>query len=145
MATDTQTYASHTRWYPLHHFILMPLLLLIFVYSLIQLFRFPDYDRVMWLAVSVGLLILSVVARLSALRVQDRLIMLEEQLRYQKVLPEAAARHAGKLTRAQVIALRFASDEELPDLVKRVSDGELTRGDEIKRAVKQWRPDTLRV
>lgn len=145
MATDTQTYANHTRWYPLHHFILTPLLLLIFVYNLIQLFRFPDYDRVMWLAMSVGLLILSVVARLSALRVQDRLIMLEEQLRYQRVLPEAAARYAGKLTRSQVIALRFASDEELPDLVKRVSDGELARGDEIKRAVEQWRPDTLRV
>ncbi|MBC7931370.1 MAG: hypothetical protein H7Z38_12480, partial [Rubrivivax sp.] len=62
-----------------------------------------------------------------------------------QVLPAALARRAVALPTRQIVALRFASDEELPGLVQQVLDGKLTKGDEIKRAVRQWRADTLRV
>ncbi|HMF56703.1 MAG TPA: DUF6526 family protein [Pyrinomonadaceae bacterium] len=144
--TETpQTYDNHTRWHPPFHFFLMPLFLLNFIFAAVQLFRFRDLDHAAWLVLAVGLLALTGLARINALRVQDRLIRLEERLRYQTVLPLTLAQSAGALPTGQIVALRFASDEELPELVQQVLDGKLTKGDEIKRAVRRWRADTLRV
>lgn len=145
MAETPQTYANHTRWHPPFHFFLGPVLLLNFVYAAVQLYRFPDFDHVWLLVLAVALLVLNLLTRINALRVQDRLIRLEERLRYQQVLPSPLAQRAGALPTRQILALRFASDEELPGLVQQVLDGKLTKGDEIKRAVKAWRPDTMRV
>lgn len=123
----------------------MPLLLLNFIFAAVQLYRIRDLDHVAWLVLAVGFIVLGGLARLNALRVQDRLIRLEERLRYQQVLPVPLAQSAGALRLGQILALRFASDEELPELVQQVLDGKLTKGDEIKRAVRHWRADTLRV
>ena len=82
---------------------------------------------------------------MSPLRVQDRLIRLEESLRYYQLLPEDLAARAASLTTAQTVALRFAPDEELEGLVRAVLEGRLTEPGEIKRAVQNWRADTLRV
>jgi len=84
-------------------------------------------------------------ARIYALTVQDRVIRLEMQVRLERILPDDLREAARSLTRPQLIALRFASDAELPDLVQKVLAGELTTGDSIKRAVTNWQPDTLRV
>ena len=84
-------------------------------------------------------------ARRFATGVQDRVIRLEERLRLERILPDELKGEIGQLTTDQLIALRFASDAELPGLVRRVLAGELTSRDSIKQAVEDWRPDHQRI
>src|SRR5438105_3920947 len=83
-------------------------------------------------------------ARLFALSVQDRVIRLEERLRYERILPEELRWRADELTPSQFISLRFASDDELPALMKKVLDERVTQRKAIKQLIKNWRPDYLR-
>jgi len=76
---------------------------------------------------------------------QDRVIRLEERLRMERLLPDDLKGRIEDLTTDQLIGLRFASDAELPGLVRRVLDGELTERKEIKQAVKDWRADHQRI
>jgi uncharacterized protein DUF6526 len=145
MAETPQTFDNHTRWHPPFHFFLVPLFGLNVIFALVQLIRFRDLDHAGWFVLAIGLAVLTLLVRTNALRVQDRVIRLEERLRYLQVLPPALAQRACTLSSRQVVALRFASDQELADLAQLVLDGKLTGGNEIKRAVKQWRQDTLRV
>jgi hypothetical protein len=145
VAEIQQNYENHTRWHPPFHFFLVPLFLLNFIFAAVQLYRFRDLDHTWFLILAVGFFFLTALARNNALRVQDRLIRLEERLRYQQVLPQPLAQSAGVLPLGQIVALRFASDGELPALVQQVLDGKLTKGNEIKRVVRHWRADTLRV
>jgi len=145
VAETIQTYGNHTRWHPPFHFFLVPLFLLNIIFALVQFVRFRDLDHAAWFALATGLFVLNGLSRINALRVQDRVIRLEEQLRYQQLLPPALAQRTAGLPTSQVVAMRFASDQELPELVGQVLDGRLTKGNEIKRAIRQWRPDTLRV
>ena len=145
MAEGPQNYENHTRWHAPFHFFLAPVLLTNVVIAVVQLVRDPGLDRGWWLVVSVALVVLAALARLNPLKAQDRIIRLEESLRYYQLLPEDLAARAASLTTAQTVALRFASDEELEGLVREVLEGRLTRPDEIKRAVRNWRADTLRV
>ncbi len=142
---ETQNYQNHTRWYPLQHFVLTPMLLAFLIYTIVQLVRFPSADRAMLLFLALAFVIQSLVARLNALRVQDRLVRLEERLRYEKLLPKEFAEKAGNLKTSQMIALRFASDDELPDLVQKTLHGDFEKPKDIKLAVKNWRGDYLRV
>ncbi len=98
-----------------------------------------------WVLFSLVLILLGLAARLMALRVQDRLIRLEERLRYRELLPPDLAAKASDLPVSQIIALRFASDAELPGLVERTLNGEFAKPKEIKMAIKDWRGDHLRV
>jgi hypothetical protein len=82
--------------------------------------------------------------RLNALKVQDRVIRLEERLRLATILPEPLRSHIPELTESQLIGLRFASDAEIPALVQRVLTEKLSC-DEIKKSIKTWRPDDFRV
>ena len=145
MADVPQSYENHTRWHAPFHFFVAPVLLTNVVVAVVQLARDPGLDRGWWLVVSIALLVLAALVRLNPLKAQDRIIRLEESLRYYQLLPEDLARRATSLTPAQTVALRFASDEELEGLVREVLDGRLTKPGEIKRAVKNWRADTLRV
>ena len=145
MDESPQTYENHTRWHAPFHFFLAPVLLTNVIVAAIQLIRDPGLDRGWWLVVSIALLVLGALVRTNPLRAQDRIIRLEESLRYYQLLPEELARRAASLTTAQTVALRFAPDEELEGLVREVLDGRLTKPDEIKRAIKNWRADTLRV
>ncbi|MEJ7623085.1 MAG: DUF6526 family protein [Pyrinomonadaceae bacterium] len=142
---EQQSYANHTRYYPLFHFLLTPILVINLVWQIVLLWQEQTWDRAESLLLAVGLIILSLAARLQALRVQDRLIRLEERLRLQKLLPPELAARAGDLRTGQLIALRFASDAELPLLVGQVLEGKLTTPKEIKMAVNDWRADYLRV
>jgi hypothetical protein len=146
MATE-QNYSNHTRWYPLFHFVVIPLLLLNFLDHLVRIFTNTGgarYDQVGWTVLGLTLILLALASRLQILTVQDRVIRLEEKLRYAGVLsPELNARCSG-LTKSQVIALRFASDDELPDLVERALGGQFAGTKDIKQAVKTWRADDLR-
>src|SRR5438105_15013886 len=97
MAETKQSYENYTRWHPPFHFFLAPLLLLNFIFAAIELYRFRDLDHAWWLVMAVGLIVLGALARLNALRVQDRLIRLEERIRYQQVLPLPLAQSSGAL------------------------------------------------
>ena len=145
MADVPQSYENHTRWHAPFHFFVAPVLLTNVVVAVVQLVRDPGLDRAWWLVVSMALLVLAGLVRINPLKAQDRIIRLEESLRYYQLLPEELARRTSSLTTAQTVALRFASDEELEGLVREVLEGRLNKPDEIKRAVKNWRADTLRV
>lgn len=145
MAEVPQTYDNHTRWHAPFHYFAAPVMVTNFIVAVVLLVREPGLERGWWVVVSAALVAVAGVARLNPLRVQDRVIRLEESLRYYQLLPEELAQRAASLTPAQVAALRFASDEELEGLIREVLDGRLTKPDEIKRAVRNWRADTLRV
>jgi hypothetical protein len=145
VADIPQSYENHTRWHAPFHFFLAPVLLTNVIVAIVQLVRDPGLDRAWGLVVSIALLVLAALVRTNPLRAQDRLIRLEESLRYYQVLPEELAQRAASLTTAQTVALRFAPDEELEGLVREVLEGRLTKPGDIKRAIKGWRADTLRV
>jgi len=147
-----QNLQNHTRFDPPFHFVLLPLFGLHLIYRIYQLGRFFVVNdtgsnwmtRAGWVIIAFGLLLLTFKVRLYALRVQDRLIRLEERLRLASILPEGVRARIPELTESQLIALRFASDGELPDLVKEALDKKLGNK-EIKQAIRNWRPDNFRV
>jgi Family of unknown function (DUF6526) len=94
--------------------------------------------------VAAALLLGMLYARLFALAVQDRVIRLEERVRYERILPEELRWRADELTVNQFVSLRFASDDELPQLMRKVLDDKLTERKAIKQLIKNWRPDYLR-
>jgi len=145
---NEQNYSNHARWYPLFHFVVMPLLALNLLDHVVRIFTAHNgderWDQIFWTIMSVTLILLALAARLQVLTVQDRLIRLEERLRYAGLLsPEINAR-CGSLTKGQIIALRFAPDDELPSLVERTLKGEFADTKSVKAAVKNWRADDLR-
>jgi len=99
-----------------------------------------------WILLLIGVLFLVAVflTRTNALRVQDRLIRLEERLRLQALLSGELSSRIGELTESQLIALRFASDQELSSLVAKVLAAKMPAKD-IKQAIVTWRADTFRV
>lgn len=143
-----QNYSNHTRWFPLFHFVVMPLLLLNFLSHLVRLFMAePQSGRktlAFWTLLSFTLILLALASRLQSLTVQNRVIRLEEKLRYKSVLSPELAVKAESLSLGQIIALRFATDAELPSLVERTLNGEFAKPKDIKKAVKDWRADHLR-
>lgn len=142
---NTQNYSNHVRWYPPFHFVLAPLLLANIIYWIVRFYQNPGWDNGELVIFGVAVLLLAFIARLFAIRCQDRLIRLEERLRYEKLLSSDVAARASDLRVGHVIAMRFASDEELPGLVERALNGEFGSQKEIKLAVKKWRPDNFRV
>ncbi|MBC8031487.1 MAG: hypothetical protein H7Z16_15365 [Pyrinomonadaceae bacterium] len=145
MATNPQSYAGHTRWHPLFHFFLVPVMIINLIWSIVLCYQSPSWTQCWWVVVSLGLIVMMSLVRTNSLKVQDRLIRLEEQLRCQRVLPAELAQRASGLRVGQYIALRFASDEELETLVTEVVEGRLTKPAEIKQAIKNWRADYFRV
>lgn len=140
-----QNLKNHVRFVPLYHFFTLPVLIGNFgarVYFWVKAGFAVSHFFPILLAAALFLGILY--ARLFALSVQDRLIRLEERLRYEKVLPEELRWRADELTTNQFVSLRFASDDELPALMKKVLDEKMTSRKAIKQLIKNWRPDLLR-
>lgn len=142
---ETQNYQNHVRWFPLFHFVIFPLLVFNLIWQSVRLYQEPSWDRAEWVLMSVVFILMLLAARLQALRAQDRVIRLEERLRYDSLLPAELAAKARNLRTSDIIALRFASDEELPDLAERTVNGEFASQKEIKLAIRNWRGDHLRV
>jgi len=142
---EQQNYENHARYFPLFHFVLAPLLFLNFFYQAFRLYQEASLDRLVFTILSFGFICMIVAARMQAVKAQDRVIRLEELLRYKEVLPADIASRAADLRVPQLIALRFAADGELSDLVRRTCDKELNTPKEIKLAVKNWRGDYHRV
>lgn len=141
---ETQSYATHRRFFPLYHFVAFPILLLNLLLQLWMVVRRPGTWSAWNAIVAFALVALALVARIMVLRVQDRLIRLEERLRLQQILPDDLRGRVGELRTRQLIALRFCDDAEAPELCRAVLNGEVTEPDQIKRRIKTWRPDTLR-
>lgn len=143
MSRQAQNLANHARYVPMYHFVGFALVLALVVRGVRNLMRHVDSDAIFQVVLAAALLVLFWYARAFATTVQDRVIRLEMQLRVQRLSPELAARFS-QLEVEQVTALRFASDAELPDLVREVLDGKLAKGADIKRRIRDWQADWLR-
>ena len=139
-----QNYKNHAKFIPVFHYIALPLLLINFLAALFRLTQNINFYALNDLGLAVALIIVAVFTRLFALKAQARVIRLEEQLRIQALLPDALKTDAGRLTMGQIVALRFASDEELAELTQDALDHN-TSPNALKQAVKDWRPDYDRV
>jgi hypothetical protein len=140
-----QTYKSHRRYVPIYHFFVEPVLALNIIAQIMYFYRYRTLFKAWMVVVAIAVFVLAWMARSMALKAQDRVIRLEERLRLATVLPEALRDRIQELRPSQLVALRFAPDEELTGLVQRCLDGELKGSDQIKREIGTWRPDTLRV
>ena len=148
---ERQTFANHTRFDPLFHFFLIPVFVVAVIFSLIHFFAhfghrsvWGNFHGFLLIVLAVALLTLVFKARLYALKVQDRIIRLEERLRLMQLLSEPLRSRIPELTEDQLCGLRFASDAEVPKLAERALNEKLTRK-QIKQAVQSWRPDYWRV
>ena len=140
-----QTYQNHTRWVPGFHFLAMPILALNLVWSLYRLVTSFSFETVVGVLLAVAITFGILFARIFALAAQDRVIRLEERMRMQALLPDDLKPRINDFSTSQLIALRFASDAELPDLARRVLDEKIAERKPIKEAIKVWRPDYQRV
>ena len=139
-----QNFSNHAKFDPKFHFFLVPVALANVIVEIYAIIRRPTYSELWFLVLAIAFLIAVFTIRNYALKVQDRVIRLEETLRLQRVLPAAMQTDIAKLHRGQFIALRFAPDEELPSLVQQAVANEWKAKD-IKGAIKNWRPDHFRV
>ena len=138
-----QNYANHSRLDPWFHFIILPPLLFCFLASIHHSMR-EEHSSILLPVFTFTVLMLATRGRMYALKVQDRVIRLEERLRLSALLPESMKPRIYELTERQLIALRFASDAELPALVERTLQEKL-EPKAIKRSIQNWRPDYWRV
>lgn len=148
---QAQSFANHTRWDPAFHFFVLPVFGLGVLLSLIHFFAHvttgglhENFHAILLILLSVALVLVAVKERLYALKVQDRVIRLEERLRLSQLLSEPLRSRIPELTVGQLCGLRFASDAEVPKLVERALNEKLSRK-EIKKAIQNWRPDDWRV
>ncbi len=145
MSTTAQSYQNHAKFVPLFHYVLLPILLVNVVVAAYQALRQPSLFAVWAVAVAVAFVITAFFARVFALKAQDRVIRLEERLRMRELLPSDLKAQINDFTVGQMVALRFASDAELPGLVATVRRDNVQERDAIKKMVKQWRADDCRV
>jgi hypothetical protein len=140
-----QNFANHTRFFPPFHFFVVPVMGINFFWACYRLYAWGfSWWGAEQVLLALGLFVGFGVARLIALKVQDRVIRLEERLRYERLLPADLKARAGELEVGQIISLRFASDAELPTLLRKVLDEKMTERKAIKQMIKTWRPDYLR-
>lgn len=141
---ETQTYANHVRRLPMYYTLSGFVLFLNILWHAWQLLNYFSVGSVLALFVSIALLVAAFAARTQTLTVQNRVIRLEERLRYQAVLPPDLAARAVNLPINQITALRFASDAELAGLVQQVLAGQLSESKDIKQKISNWQGDFLR-
>jgi hypothetical protein len=142
-----QNLKNHTRFHPPFHFFLLPMLLLNFIFSIYVTIRhWPEHWalHLWWIAMAIVFFVMAGLSRGAALTAQDRIIRLEERLRLHALLPAEDRAHINEFSTKQLVALRFASDDELPALAHRT----LTQNLEpkaIKQGIVNWRGDYHRV
>ena len=141
-----QSYANHARYVTGYHRVGSLLLVAYLVWSVVQLFL--EHFRVAIIFALAGAVVLALMfwyAREFAVGNQDRIIRLEMKLRMEKLLPADLAPRVGEFTTGQLVALRFAGDEELPALARKVLDEKITDLRQIKRQIRDWQADYQRV
>jgi hypothetical protein len=137
-----QSFKNHTRWVPPFHFFVLPVLLINVGFSIYWSVKAGfTVNSVLSVFVAMAIFTGFVMVRLMAMAVQDRVIRIEERLRLERLLPADLQSRVGEFTITQCVALRFASNPELPDLARKVLDEKLNNRKAIKRLIKTWRPD----
>ena len=139
-----QTLQNHTRLDPAFHLFLVPVALIMLGGAVYDVVRNAGWMSGAHLLAVLWAIVAMFKIRLYALKVQDRVIRLEERLRMEKLLAEPLKSRIGDLTESQLVALRFASDAELPGLVEKTLSGNLAQK-QIKESIRSWRPDYWRV
>lgn len=139
------SYKTHRAYDPLYHFFVIPVLGLNVLLTAYVLFRRPVLVNVWALIFALALAALAWRVRYFPLRIQDRLIRLEETLRLQSVLPEELRGRIGEISTRELIALRFCTDEELPEHVRAIYAGDYRGGENVKSHIKTWRADPHRI
>lgn len=142
-----QNYKNHVRYYAPHHFVFYPVIIALIFISGSFISRYPE-DKMIWIAITIIFIMIMWVAYMMrqhyALTVQNRVVRLEMRFRYYRLTHTAFEPLEEKLSFGQIAALRFAPDEELPGLVKRALEENLSSSS-IKKSIKNWLPDHMRV
>ena len=143
----TQNYSNHKRYYIPHHFIFLPILAGLQILGVWKYFNDKE-NTLIWLLFSVIIFLiiyLTVMVRQHyALENQNRIIRLEFQQRYFEIFAERSDQVIEQLRFSQIAALRFAYDEEFKAILAQALNKDIS-GDEIKKSIKNWRPDYHRV
>jgi hypothetical protein len=139
-----QNFSNHTRFDPLFHFFIVPVFAITVLVAIVHVIKHPGLHSAWLLVFMLAAMTAVTKMRLYSLKVQDRIIRLEERLRLAILLDKPLRARMSELTEAQLVGLRFASDAELPALAARALAEKLSQK-EIKKAVTQWRPDYWRV
>lgn len=139
-----QNYKNHAKNVPAFHFVAVPILIANFIYAAYHLRWGLDLPHVMAALTALALVIIAFMARLFALKVQDRVIRLEMRLRLREILPADMHGKINSLTPKQLVGLRFAGDAEMPSLVGQVLKDNITSANSIKKMVQDWQADDLR-
>ena len=145
--TQAQHYSNHIRYYPPHHFVFLPLIAALTIGSAYCVFHYPE-RRLEWIAITAAFFMIAFLALLLrqhyALGNQNRIVRLELRLRYYQITGERFEHLEARLSFGQLAALRFAPDDELPTLAKQALEEHLS-ADEIKKHIKVWQPDYMRL
>ena len=144
MTQAQQNLKNHARFHPIFHFVLAPIFFANFVIAVVLLVRFPGWLTAWQVVMAIAFFFLLLLVRINPLKVQDRIIRLEERLRLATLLPEPLRARIPELSGKQLIALRFAPDAEAPALVQKTLSENLGPAD-IKKAIAQWKADHWRV
>ena len=139
-----QNFENHTKIVPVFHSFILPVLAINLVSAIIRVSHFFSVNAVISALVAAALVLLALYGRMFALRVQDRVIRLEMQVRLHNLLPADQRARITEFTVGQLVALRFASDPELPELARKVLDEKLHDRKAIKKLIQNWQPDLLR-
>ncbi len=140
----TQTLANHSKMVPGYHYLTPGLIVVTLLWAAWNLIRRPDLSTAIAVLFVIAVAGTTYYARVFALKVQDRLIRLEERQRMAALFPEDLRGRIDELSVSQMVALRFASDGELADLVREVLDQGIHQRTEIKKKIREWRPDYQR-
>ena len=145
--TPAQNFQNHAKYYPFHHFFIMPLALLFLGWTVIKM-DFSDSDTISQsiyhLLLALIVLLISYLPRIYALKNQNRIIRLEMRQRFMELAGTTFYEKEKQLSLAQIIALRFAGDDEILDLIEK-SINEKNTPNEIKKSIKNWKADHHRV
>src|SRR5260370_9573321 len=139
-----QNFANHGKFFPQFHFFVVPVMAINLVWAIYRWYAMGfSWDGAERVLLAAGLAVGFLSARMMALRVQDRVIRLEERLRYERALPADLKPSIGEFTVSQLVALRFACDAELPALARKGLDEKMSERKAIKRMLKTCNPDYL--
>ena len=139
-----QNFSNHARYDPLFHFLILPVFAITLIATIVHLVRRPGLHSAWMVVVMIAAIVAIFKIRLYALRVQDRVIRLEERMRLQALAPAAWHAQIYRLTEDQLIGLRFAADDEVLELAKQALEQNLDRK-QIKERIKSWRADNWRI
>ena len=142
---ETLNYKTHRAYDPLYHFFVLPVLGINVLMAAYFLYRRPVVINIWAVIFALALVALAWRVRFFPLLLQDRIIRLEETLRLERVLPADLRPGVSGLSTGDLIALRFCTDEELPEHVRAIYAGEYKGREAIKSRIKSWRPDTHRI